>query len=187
MLFFPKNELKRNQLCSKVCTDNYTANATYNVFPRTCCNVHKKHDKREPGPFNEKTRCVGMLCLCSKAYCCYDKHTHKHKFSSKGLNKKTLEMCGVAGPMSKYRKVLEEAVNINSTNRGFWTFQHSVATYEQTKKGLAYLYPKRLVEKDEIHAKPLHLYVLIIVLIVCPFLYILINFCKLLHKLFTKH
>ena len=48
--------------------------------------------------------------------------------------------------MSKYRKVLEEAANVTSTNRGFRIMKHSVATYEQTKKGLSYFYPKRLVE-----------------------------------------
>ena len=84
-----------------------------------------------------------MLCLCSKTYCCYDKQVNKYKFSSKGLNKRTLEDCG-DGPMSKYRKVLEEAVNVTSTNRGFRTIQHSVATYEQTKKGLSYFYPGRV-------------------------------------------
>ena len=36
--------------------------------------------------------------------------------------------------MSKYRKVLEEEVNVTSTNRGFRTMKHSVATYKQTKK-----------------------------------------------------
>ena len=59
--------------------------------------------------------------------------SNKYKFNSKGLNKRTLEDCG-DGPMSKYRKVLEEAVNVTSTNRGFETMKHSVATYEQTKK-----------------------------------------------------
>ena len=59
--------------------------------------------------------------------------------------------------MSKYRKVLEAAVNVTSTNRGFRTMKHSVATYEQTKKGLSYFYPKRLVEEDGTHTKPLDL------------------------------
>ena len=86
--------------------------------------------------------------------CCYDKQTNKYKFSSKGLNKRTLEDCG-NGPMSKYRKVLEESVNVTSTNIGFRTIQHSVATYEQTKEGLFYFYPKRIVEEDGIHTKPL--------------------------------
>ena len=145
-----------DQLQSKDCTDNFTANATDNFFPRTCCNVHKKHDKRKPGLSEEEFRCAEMLCLCSKTYCCYDKQTNKHKFSSEGLNKRTLEEGGDGGPMSKYRKVLEEAVNVTSTNRRFRTIQHSVATYEQTKKGLSYFYPKRIVEEDGIHTKPLH-------------------------------
>ena len=153
----PKKRAEWDQLPSKDCTDDFTANATDNFFPGTCCNVHKKHDKREPGLFKEEFRCAEMLCLCSKTYCCYDKRTNKHKFSSKGLNKRTLEECGDGGPMAKYRKVLEEAVNITSTNRGFRTIQHSVATYEQTKKGLSYFYPKRIVEEDCIHTKPLNL------------------------------
>ena len=75
--------------------------------------------------------------------------------SSKGLIKRNLEECG-DGPLSKYRKVLQEAVNVTPTNRGFGTIQHRVATYEQTKKRLSYFYPKRMVEEDGIHRKPLH-------------------------------
>ena len=55
--------------------------------------------------------------------------------------------------MSKYRKLLEEAVNVTSTKRGFRTIPHSVATYEQTKKGLSDFYPKRIVEEDGIHTQ----------------------------------
>ena len=33
--------------------------------------------------------------------------------------------------------------------------KHSVETYEQTEKGLSYFYPKRLLEADGIHTKPL--------------------------------
>ena len=86
-----------------------------------------------------------MLCSCSKTYCCHDGKSYKYKFSSKGLIKRTLEDCG-DGPMSKYRKVSEDAANVTSTNRGLRTMKHSVATYEQTKKGLSYFYPKRFVE-----------------------------------------
>ena len=99
----PEKRTKWDQLRSKDCSDDFIANATDNFFPKTCCNVHKKLDKREPGPFKEEFRCAEMLCLCSKTYCCYDKRTNKHKFSSKGLNKRTLEVCGGGGPMAKYR------------------------------------------------------------------------------------
>ena len=57
--------------------------------------------------------------------------------------------------MLNYCKVSEEAVNVNSTNRGFRTIKHGVATYEQTKKGLFCFYPKRPVEEDGIHTKPI--------------------------------
>ena len=57
--------------------------------------------------------------------------------------------------MAKYRKVLHETENISSTNRGFRTKNHRVATYEQTKKGLSYSHPTRLVESDGIHTLPL--------------------------------
>ena len=33
-----------------------------------------------------------------------------------------------------------------------------VAMYEQTKKGLSYFYPKRQIQGDGIHTKPLNLY-----------------------------
>ena len=67
-----------------------------------------------------------------------------------------MEDCGDCGPLSKYRKVLEEAVNVTSFKREFRTIQHGVAMYEQTKKGLSYFYPKRFVEEDGVHTKPLH-------------------------------
>ena len=150
---------KRNDweaLRSRDCIDSLFANATDNFFPRTCCAAHTKHDKREPGLFIEEFRRSDMLCLCSKTYCCYDRKSNKYKVSSKGLNSRTLEDCG-DGPMSNYRKVLEEAVNVTSTNRGFRAMKQSVAIYEQTEKGLSRFYQKRLVEADGIHTKPLYL------------------------------
>ena len=156
-VILPEKRTEWDQLRSKDCTDNFTANATDNFCPRTCCNAHKKHDKREPSLFKEEFRCAEMLCFCSKTYCCYDKRTNKHKFSSKVLKKRTWEECDDGGPKSKYRKVLEEAVSVTSTNRDFRTIQLSVATYEQTKIGLSCSYPKRTVEEDGIRTKPLHL------------------------------
>ena len=104
-VILPEKRAEYDHSRSKDCPDNFTANATDNFFPRTCCNVQKKHDKRDPGLFKEEFSCAEMLCLCSKTYCCYDKETNKHKFSSKGLNKRTLDECGDGGPMPKYRKV----------------------------------------------------------------------------------
>ena len=111
---------------------------------------------REPGLFKEEFRCTEMLCLCNKRYCCYDITSNKLKFSSRGLNKQVLEENG-DGPLEKYRRVLKDKVNATSNNRGFRTNDHSVATFEQIKKGLSYIYLKRIVEPDEIHTQPLNL------------------------------
>ena len=97
------------------------------------------------------------LCLCSKAYCCYDKTSNKLKFSSKGLNKRILEQ-NSDGFLEKYRKVLDDAVNDTSTKRGFRFKKHTVSTYEQTKHGFSYFYPKRIVKDDGLHTHPLNLY-----------------------------
>ena len=42
----PEKRAEWDQLRSEDCTDDFTANRTGNFFPRTCCIVHKKHDKR---------------------------------------------------------------------------------------------------------------------------------------------
>ena len=143
-------------LSTEGCKDDFTANATTNFFPRTCCTKHINHDEREPGLFKEEFSCTEIFCFCSKTFCCYDSNSNKYKFSSKGLKKRTLEDCG-DGPMTKYRKVLDEFINVTSTDRGLRTVHHSVATYEQTKKGLSYFYPKRIVNADGIHTRPWNL------------------------------
>ena len=124
------------QLRSIDCVDSFTADAVANFCLKTCCVKYKHYDKREPGLFKEEFRCTEMLCLCSQTYCCYDVTSNKLKFSSKGLNKRVLEESG-NGPLEKYRRVLNEKVNVTSNNRGFRTNNHSVATYEQVKKGLS--------------------------------------------------
>ena len=94
--------------------------------------------------FKEKFHWIEMICLWSKTWCCCDSQSFKFKFSRKCLNERTLEDCG-DGPLSNYHKVLEEITNVTSTNGGFRTKQHAVATYEQTKKGLSYVFHQRNV------------------------------------------
>ena len=98
-----KSEAELGLLRTEDCKEDFTANATNNFFPRTCCTKHIKHDKREHGLFKEVFRSTEMLCLCSKTYCCYDSKSNKYKFSSKSLSKRTLEDCG-DGPMAKIEK-----------------------------------------------------------------------------------
>ena len=152
----PEMRAEWQRLRSNDCVDNFTADAVANFFPRTCCVKHKQHDKRDPGLFKKEFRCTEILYLCSKTYSCYDVTSNKLKFSSKGLNKRVLEQSG-DGPLEKYRRVLNDKVNVTSNNRRFRTNNHSVATYEQVKKSLSYFYPKRVVEADEIHTQPLNL------------------------------
>ena len=154
----PEMRAEWQRLRSNDCVDTFTADALANFFPRTCCVKHEQHDKREPGLFKEGFRCTEMLYLCSKTYWCYDVTSNKLKFSSKGLNKPVLEQSD-DGPLEKYRRVLNEKVTVTWNNRGFRTNNHSVATYEQVKKGLSYSYfsPKRIVETDGIHTQRLNL------------------------------
>ena len=112
----PAKKEEWETLREKDCDDSFRADASHNFFPGTCCSKYKKHNKREPGLFKEEFRCTEMICLCSKTYCCYDAKSDKYTFSSKGLNKRTLEKTG-DGPMEKYRHVMDEIINLTSTNR----------------------------------------------------------------------
>jgi hypothetical protein len=97
-----------------------------------------------------------MVALCSKTYCI--KHDNgQTKFSSKGLNKRTISNDKEEEPLAKYRRVLETQKNLFSENRGFVYKNHAIHTYVQQKKGLAYFYPKRKVMEDGIHTTPLEL------------------------------
>ena len=137
-----------NEMGSNDCTD-FLHITVQVIFPRTCCDKHIKHAKREPGLFKEEFRCNEMLCLCSKLYCCYNSVTNKTKFSINELNKSVLGE-NSDGPLEKYRRVLDDVVNIFSTNRGFRTINHHILTCEQTKKGLSFFYPKQIVDADGI-------------------------------------
>jgi hypothetical protein len=130
--------------------DNFRADGHLNFFPRTCCDEHRHHDKREPGLFKEEWKGDEMIALCSKTYCGINSVTGDVKFSSKGLNKSNLDE-----PAAKYRKVLETQVNQMSTNTGFRVRNNHMVTYTLQKKGLAYFYPKRKVAEDGIRTSPL--------------------------------
>ena len=133
-----------NLLRSGDCTDEFWANSTTNFFPRIRCAKHRKHNRREPGLFEEEFRCTEMKCLCSETYCCYDSMSNEFKFSSKGLKKRTLQE-SADGPMSRYCRVLLEVIILTSSKKFFRTIQHAVATYEQTKKCSSSFYPEKNV------------------------------------------
>ena len=84
------------RLRSKDCTESFTADAVGNFFLRTCCDLHKTHDMREPGLFKEEFRCLEMLYLCNKAYCFHDTTSKKLKFSSKRFKSESLSRVAMA-------------------------------------------------------------------------------------------
>ena len=104
----PEMRSEWQKMRSNDCVDNFTADAIAQFFPRKSCVKHKQHDKREPGLFEEDFRCTELLCLCSKAYCCYEVTSKKLKFRSKGLNKRVLEQGG-DGPLEKYGSLERES------------------------------------------------------------------------------
>ena len=152
----PEMRAEWQSLRSNDCDDSFTADAVVNFLPRTCCIKHKQYDKRELGLFKEEFRCTEMLCLCSKRYFCNDVPSKKLNFSTNGLNERVLEQSG-DGPLEKYRRIFNKKVNITSNKRDFRTNNHSVATYEQVKKGRSYFYPTRIAKGDGIHTRPLKL------------------------------
>ena len=89
-----------------------------------------------------------MLCLCSKTFCCYDNKSDKFKFSCEGLNKRVIDDFG-DGTKSKYRKVLDEAIKLTSTGRGFRTVNQMLARYEQAKNDLVFFSQKDKFKKME--------------------------------------
>ena len=115
-----------------------------NFFPRTCCAVHKKHDK---------SFAVLKCCACAARRIAA---MIVPATNSNLVAKESTKDFG-DGPMSKNRRLPDEAVNLKSTNCGFKTFNHLVGTYKQTQKRLSYFYPKREVLKDGVYIKPLKL------------------------------
>ena len=103
-----------------------------NIVPRKRCSKRKWHDRREPELFDNEIRCIEMICLHIKTYCCCDAKSDKHKFTSNELNKKTLEE--------------NRIISVTSTNREFLTINDCVAKYEKTARGWSYFYPKCIVQ-----------------------------------------
>ena len=113
----PEMRVEWQRLRSKDCVDGLITDAVAIFFPRTCCVKHEQHDRREPGLFKKQLRCSETIFLCSNTYCCFDVTSNILKFSSRDLNKRVLEQNG-DGLLEKYRKVLNEKVNVTSNNRG---------------------------------------------------------------------
>ena len=72
-VIFPEKRDEWNALPSADSTIPQTLSVSMQqviYFSRACCNTQKKHDRKEPGLFEEEFRCTELLCLCTKTYCC---------------------------------------------------------------------------------------------------------------------
>ena len=98
--------------------DSFTADAVANFFLQICCEKLKQLDERQPGSSKKKShvqRCY--VCVVRRAVT-MTSPLKKLKFSIQGLNKRVPEQSG-NGPVEKYRRVLNEEVNVTSIKRGF--------------------------------------------------------------------
>ena len=121
---------------------------------RECCMNRLMYDERSPGLFKTEWSGTTMIALCSKTYYCFA-NKDKHKFSCKGLQKKTN---GEILNLETYRNVLTSKETGGGINRGIKaTPDGQVYTYEQPRRALSYLYAKRRVLNDGVHTEPLDL------------------------------
>ena len=106
-LIRPRMKAEWEPLRLEYSNDGFDADAVGIFFLRTWCVKHQKHNKREPGLFNEEFRYTEMLFSCTKTYCCYDVTSNKCKINGKRCIKRVLEQNG-DGPLKMYCRVLEK-------------------------------------------------------------------------------
>ena len=92
-----------------------------------------------------------MVCLGSKCYV-GEGVGQSCKGASKGVQKSRNREILTA---KSYADVLRTKASVQAENRGFRMRKGIITTYSQHKKGLSYLYIKRIVDKDGIHTTPL--------------------------------
>ena len=91
-----------------------------------------------------------FLKVINKAYSDFDED--KIKFSCKGIQKANNNIC-----YKKFKDVLFNNVHDVAINQGFRYIGGVMKSYEQTKKGLSYVYCKRIVLDDGISTIPLNI------------------------------
>jgi hypothetical protein len=80
-----------------------------------------------------------------------DNEEKKYKFSSKGIQKDKNDIT-----KERFEKVLtDQNYKDVCTNKGFRVIDNYMITYTQEKKGLSYVYDKRIVLSDGVSTLPL--------------------------------
>ena len=106
---------------------------------RSCCQQFSAYDKKTPGKFKLEFQGERMVALCSKSYViCSENQT---KRSSKGLSQKQNHL-----GFQNYLDTLLTKESCGGKHIGFrLDSHHQISTYQQSKQGLAFFYPKRKV------------------------------------------
>jgi len=112
----------------------------------------KAYEKRTPGLFKVECMKDKIIALCSKMYCCSDMDEKEIKFSCKGIQKDNNNIS-----YKKFENVLINKTHDMAVNQGFRYVNGCMNTYEQSKKGLSYIYNKRILLSDGISTKPLNI------------------------------
>ena len=112
----------------------------------------KQYEKRTPGLF--KIECVKdkIVALCSKMYCCSDLDEKEIKVSCKGIQKDNNDIS-----YKKFENVLKTKTHDMANNKGFRMIGGYMKTYTQEKKGLSYVYNKRILLSNGIDTIPLNI------------------------------
>ena len=112
----------------------------------------KQYEKRTPGLFKVECMKDKIIALCSKMYCCSDFDEKALKFSCKGIQKDNNNIT-----YKKFEDVLFNKIKDTATNQGFRVVNSIMHTYTQEKKGLSYIYNKRILLDDGISTIPLNI------------------------------
>ena len=111
-----------------------------------CCKKVAKHDSRSVGKFHVEWKGDGVIALCSKCYYCIGEET---KFSSKGISRRHNQLTE-----KDYMHVLLNQTITTGTNMGFRVKGGNIFTYTQNRKGLNYMYGKRIVSSNHVTTFP---------------------------------
>jgi hypothetical protein len=83
-------------------------------------------------------------------YCCADTTEDNIKLSCKGIQKE-----GNNVNYQKFNDLFLDAHEDKVLNKGLRYIEGQMKSYEQSKRGLSYVYHKRIVQSDGITTKPL--------------------------------
>lgn len=113
--------------------------------PEECCCKAAKYSSRTPGLFHVEFEGDFIIALSSKCYYCGP----NPKISSKGISKKHNNLTE-----ADYTNILRNKSTATGLNKGFRVRGTDMFTYTQNRRGLSYLYGKRIVAENGITTLP---------------------------------